>query len=789
MAQVASLTARLQADISNYETNMKKSISILQNVKKNFNSLSNTFSSIGKKMGDFGNKMEDISKKAERASKSMNNIGKGMSKYVTAPIMAGVGAGLKFNSTMEDAMVNFTTMLGSAEKAQSMVSDLQNMANKTPFGMGDLQNGAQTLLSFGASAESIMPTLKTLGDISLGNKDKFNSLTLAFAQMQSTGKLTGQDLMQMINAGFNPLQEISKKTGKSIGELKDIMSKGGISSDMVTAAFKSATEEGGRFFNGMENASKTFRGRLSTLKDAVMELAGEFAKPIFDVLKDKLASLTEKINNVIEWFKNLDEGTKKHIATFALIVAAVGPVLLIGSKLVSAFSKLPGVLNMVKTGFGGLSKVFSIVAAHPIVAVILAIVGVLIYLYFTNEKVRNAIQNAWEGLKSFFSGLAQFFKTFFDYLVQIFKAYVEANIGFLQNAWDSIVVVVSAIFDIFAELFGFLGALLTGDWDAMWEHAKNIIKTAAGAIIVVAINLIDSMLIGFQKLSEILLDKVFAGIAKGFKNMVNGLLKGWNWLADKFGWKQVGLLQLDIEANTPSKAIKKTRDELNKIADYWRGGKKAELPFSFGKNKNKPEKPKVPKPDMPDFDNFDWLNATFDNVNETAEKAKDGVDKLADSVKGLVESIRQQTQSFKDSLSLFDTFERKVVSPERLMNRMKAQVKAMRQWTSSLATLSNKGVNETFLNELRAMGPQNVDYIRALAQMSDSQLAQYQQLYGQKYNVAQKEAEKMVTTQQRIDKYVEQEIVLQITGNKISSDDDVDRIAKEIVRKLKMKGV
>ncbi|MBC8587114.1 tape measure protein [Paratissierella segnis] len=789
MAQVASLTARLQADISNYETNMKKSISILQNVKKNFNSLSNTFSSIGKKMGDFGNKMEDISKKAERASKSMNNIGKGMSKYVTAPIMAGVGAGLKFNSTMEDAMVNFTTMLGSAEKAQSMVSDLQNMANKTPFGMGDLQNGAQTLLSFGASAESIMPTLKTLGDISLGNKDKFNSLTLAFAQMQSTGKLTGQDLMQMINAGFNPLQEISKKTGKSIGELKDIMSKGGISSDMVTAAFKSATEEGGRFFNGMENASKTFRGRLSTLKDAVMELAGEFAKPIFDVLKDKLASLTEKINNVIEWFKNLDEGTKKHIATFALIVAAVGPVLLIGSKLVGAFSKLPKVLSMVKTGFGGLKKVFSLLAANPIVAIILVIIGVLIYLYNTNEKVRNAIQNAWEGLKSFFSGLAQFFKTFFDYLVQIFKAYVEANIGFLQNAWDSIVVVVTAIFDIFSELFGFLGALLTGDWDAMWEHAKNIIKTAAGAIIVVALNLIDNMLIGFQKLSEILIDKIFVTISKKFQDMINGLIKGWNWLADKFGWKQVGLLQLDIEANTPSKAIKKTREDLQKIADYWRGGKKAELPFSFGKNKNKPEKPKLPKPDMPDFSAFDGLNMTFDNVSETAGKAKDGVDKLADSVKGLVESIRQQTQSFKDSLSLFDTFERKVVSPERLMNRLKAQVKAMKQWTSSLATLSNKGVNETFLNELRAMGPQNVDYIRALAQMSDSQLAQYQQLYGQKYNVAQKEAEKMVTTQQRIDKYVEQEIVLQITGNKISSDDDVDRIAKEIVRKLKMKGV
>lgn len=779
MAQVASLEVSLQADISRYEAAMRKAVSILENIKKSFNSLPTTFQNVSKKMDDLGKKMEDMSKKAEKASKSMNKVGKGMTKYVTTPIMTGIGLGIRFNSTMEDAMTNFTTLLGSTDRAQSMVSSLQQMAAQTPFGMEDLQSGAQTLLSFGESADSILPTLKMLGDVSLGNKDKFDSLVLAFAQMRSTGKLTGQDLLQMINAGFNPLQVISEKTGKSIGELKEIMGKGGISSDMVTAAFKAATSEGGRFFNGMESASKTFAGRLSTLKDTFMELVGVFSQPVFDVLREKMASLSEKLSKLTNWFKNLDDGTKKQIVTFFLIAAAIGPVLIFVSKLLGAFSKLPSMLSALKVGFGGLSKVFSFLAANPVVAAILAIIAVLIYLYNTNQTVRTAIQNAWESLKQYFG-----------VLVQIFKQYIMQNIDYLRNAWDSIVVVLSAIINIFAEVFGFLGALLTGDWKSMWEHAKNILKTAVGAIIVVALNLIDNMLLGFQKLSEILLDKIFVGIANGFQDMINGLLKGWNWVADKFGWKKVGLLELDFQAYTPSKLIQQTRNELNKIANSWRGGEKAELPFSFTTTKGKkPDVPTIPQPEMPDLSAFDNLDMTFSDITKTSESAKNGVDKLADSVKNLVESIRQQTQSFRDALGMFDTFERKVVSPERLMNRMKAQVKAMSQWTSALATLSNRGVNQSFLNELRAMGPQNVDYIRALAQMSDEQLAQYQALYGQKYDIAQREAERMVTTQQKIDKYVEQEISINITGNKISSDDDVDRIAKEIVRKLKLKGV
>src|SRR5690606_25401177 len=89
---------------------------------------------------------------------------------------------------------------------------------------------------------------KAIGDIAMGDANKMNSLTLAYSQMTSTGKLMGQDLLQMINAGFNPLNEISKKTGKSIGDLKKEMEQGKISANMVEKAFIGATSEGGQFY-------------------------------------------------------------------------------------------------------------------------------------------------------------------------------------------------------------------------------------------------------------------------------------------------------------------------------------------------------------------------------------------------------------------------------------------------------------------------------------------------------------------------------------------------------------
>jgi tape measure domain-containing protein len=149
---------------------------------------------------------------------------------------------------------------------------MKSFAARTPFETSDISKAAQTMLAFGISADSVMGNVQMIGDVAMGNKEKFNSLSLAFAQVQSTGRLMGQDLLQMVNQGFNPLQIISEKTGKSMAQLKDDMAAGSISADMVTDAFKTATSAGGRFYGGMEAQSKTVAGMWSTLKDTFNEL-------------------------------------------------------------------------------------------------------------------------------------------------------------------------------------------------------------------------------------------------------------------------------------------------------------------------------------------------------------------------------------------------------------------------------------------------------------------------------------------------------------------------------------
>ncbi len=139
-------------------------------------------------------------------------------------------------------------------------------------------------MGFGMSTADAQKHMQELGDISQGDSERFKSLTLAFAQASSAGKLTGQDLLQMINAGFNPLEEISRKTGKSIGELKQEMEQGGISAAMLADAFTSATSEGGRFYGSMEAQSKTFSGQMSTLKDNVSSLKGQVSEGLTTML-------------------------------------------------------------------------------------------------------------------------------------------------------------------------------------------------------------------------------------------------------------------------------------------------------------------------------------------------------------------------------------------------------------------------------------------------------------------------------------------------------------------------
>lgn len=251
-------------------------------------------------VADVGDAAEEAGEKAEKASGGWTVLKGVMSDLASSAIKAAVStvvdgakkmvsAGLEYNQAMEGYVTNFTTMLGgSSEAANGMVGSLQKLASATPLAMSDLAGGAQTLLAFGVASDDVSGTLQRLGDISLGNADKMQSLARAYGKATAQGKLTGETVQMMIDAGWNPLIDICDQTGESMEDVQKRMAAGSISAEELTQAVNHATDAGGKFAGGMEAASKTVAGLTSTLQDNVNAMLGKLMQPVSDAMLSTL---------------------------------------------------------------------------------------------------------------------------------------------------------------------------------------------------------------------------------------------------------------------------------------------------------------------------------------------------------------------------------------------------------------------------------------------------------------------------------------------------------------------
>lgn len=176
-------------------------------------------------------------------------------------------AAIEARSRIEQLEVSFSTLLGSQAQANALLQEIREYGTVTPYDTEGLAQAARLMLSYGMATNKVMPTLRMLGDISMGDKEKLQSLTLAFSQMSASGRVCKEDLNQMVNAGFNPLQIISEETGESIGELNDKVSAGKISVNQIEQAFISATSEGGKFHGMVDNMSNTLSGKIAQMSD------------------------------------------------------------------------------------------------------------------------------------------------------------------------------------------------------------------------------------------------------------------------------------------------------------------------------------------------------------------------------------------------------------------------------------------------------------------------------------------------------------------------------------------
>ena len=210
------------------------------------------------------------------------------------------------------------TMVGK-DMANRLIPQIKELAKISPLTVSDMVGAEKMMLGFNIQAEDTIRYLQALSDISMGDSVKFKSLTLAFSQMSAAGKLMGQDLNQMINAGFNPLQIISEKTGKSIATLKDEMSKGAVSAEIVQQAFIDATSAGGKFYNMSSNASKTINGQISMMEDAWDAALNDIGKASEGIIMGGIQATTSLIQN----YETVGKVLVGLIATYGVYKAAL----------------------------------------------------------------------------------------------------------------------------------------------------------------------------------------------------------------------------------------------------------------------------------------------------------------------------------------------------------------------------------------------------------------------------------------------------------------------------------
>lgn len=578
--------------------------------------------------------MEKLSGGLNSLGSQLQSIGGGITAFggaltgaLTLPILGVTALGVKYNATMQSLQTDFKVLLGSQEKAVAMTDKLIKMGAATPFESQDLAQATKVLLSFGYTGENVLPIMSKLGDVSLGNNVAFQSLTRTMGQINALGKLQGGDLNQLIGQGWNPLNEISAKTGETMEQVRKRMSAGKVTYKEVEEALNAITSEGGSRFKGMEEGAKTFNGQLSTLKDNFNILVGDLTKPVFDKLTQILPKVISFMGGLSEKFKSLSPEIKTAILAFFGIVAAIGPIIVIVGGAITA-------IGLLVTAIGTIIPIITaitvpMVAAAGGVALVvagfMALVGVIggimsnstqlgaifnsLQLVFATIKVAvmDVITNAWSKLqvaivivKDVFRQLALVIDPFIKQMLPIitpliqqivvaFGQFVNAGINSLIQSlynlkaiWDGVFpsllpiinVVFSAIkFTVVNALEIIKGAIqvatsvMKGNWSEAWNTIKSVLSNALVNIVSAVLSLngkISSALHGIASSAYSSARSIGSSIIDG---IVSALSAGLSWVRNKaseVASSAINAAKSALGIKSPSAVFKDIGDQITK---------------------------------------------------------------------------------------------------------------------------------------------------------------------------------------------------------------------------------
>ena len=381
-------------------------------------------------------------------------------EFLTNPytlISAGVGAVTAIGAQAEQTSVAFTTLVGSEEKAAGILKEINDFAAKTPYGNLDLTDNAKTMLNFGVQADKVNGYLRQLGDIAAGDKNKLGSLSLVFGQVASAGKMSGQDLLQFINAGFNPLKELEKMTGKTYAELQDMMSKGQIGFDAVAAAINHATSAGGAFEGMSDKLSQTISGKFSTLVGNIQQAAVDMfneIKPIVNDIMDLFLAIVPPIASAIRGIFSVIAGVIGFIVNWKTEIGLLAGVVAVGTIAfnahaiaIGAVAAIQGVVTIATNAWTAAQLLLNAALKdNPIgivITVIAALVAAVVYCWQKFAGFRAFILTMWNTMKGFGNIIKEYvidrLKTLLSGIGKIGEAFAKLFNGDFKGAWSSAV--------------------------------------------------------------------------------------------------------------------------------------------------------------------------------------------------------------------------------------------------------------------------------------------------------------------------------------------------------------
>jgi tape measure domain-containing protein len=467
--------------------------------------------------------------------------------------LAAVAWPLKLAADMEQTATSFEVMTGSAERGKALLEDLKKFAASTPFGFTELADNAKMLLAYGVATENVTGTLRLLGDVSGGNAERLGRLTLAYGQVQAKGRLMGQEVLQMVENGFNPLQEISRTTGESMLSLSKRMEAGGISAGEVTRAFITATSSGGRFAGLMERQASTGAGLFAQILDNATFALTDFGLQLLEALKPGLQFVL-RVSQAMRGFITANSGVLKIMGLVAVGIVAVGGLLLGLGLGALALSTIVGGLATAWGFFvGALGFIFSPLGA---VLALLTLAGVVAFNF------RSQIAEALSGIAAYFAPVGAaigrvyaIFATTFSGILgalsggQLQEAAGIAWLGFVAAAWQGIAELETAIRagldyfgawipgidvvrDYLRSAFGAIGqSILAGRWDLAGQIAMLKLQ-----------NVLSSGLDGLRGMWA----ATMTGLGAMWDFLVYGIAQGWNYVVG--GWN-TGVLAIKTGIN------------------------------------------------------------------------------------------------------------------------------------------------------------------------------------------------------------------------------------------------